>query len=1755
MKRHNKKIVNANSKYHDYDQRIAVIGMACRFPGADDVEEYWNNIVSGKNSVSFFSNQELNKHDIHQQLILDESYIKARGVLKDIYCFDAEFFGFSPYEAKVLDPQQRLLLELAWTVLEDAGYAGSKYTGCIGVYAGMSDSTYLQNNLYKNREFLNTADEYQLMISTSSAFLSSRISYLLDLKGPSININTACSTSLAAIVVAAKSLINHDCNIAMAGGVSVVVPQEQGYVSREGSVFSPTGQCRAFDAGANGIVRSNGAGVVLLKRLSDAIADGDKIEAILNGYAINNDGADKAGYTAPSINEQANCVKMALSMARINPEEVGYVEAHGTGTPLGDPIEIAALTKAFSSYTCKKNYCAIGSVKTNIGHTDVASGVAGFIKAVLSVKNGILPPNIHYNTANPNIDFEESPFFVNTEYRKWDKNNSIRKAIVNSLGMGGTNACVVLSQFQEKHTIYRDDNQYCLLPYSALNQNSLLRAKEKILDFLEDIDANKSKKCSLENIAYTFQQKRLHFDCRDYVVANTLSSAIDALKKKDSGDDRDLIPDASLLCFLFSGQGSQYISMGRALYSEFDVFQRCVDDCATKLQYYMDCDLRSLLFPTDVDDKFFEKQLEQTEYTQPAIFVIEYALACLFMSFGICPDMMIGHSIGEYVAAHLSGIFSLEDALRLIARRAKIISKLEPGCMLAVSMEINALQDILPHNLSIAAVNSYDLCVISGNEVAIDKFIKQLAQYDSKIQTKLLHVSHAFHSHMMDQALEEFQDELKYVSFGPCNNTIISTVSGRKISSVDMSCADYWLRHLRNTVLFTDAISTADDLGCNFYLEIGPGDVLTRLIKLQQIRHHDICSCNTLPNVQDFKNDDESTIKTFYSSLGELWRYNINIDWGVWWVRDCVRIVSVPTYSFDKTEYVVLPDMANRSNADLEVSNKSGSLSFYKPVWVIDNQIAESNIDSCLAVQAGWLIFSDKLGIGKALQEFLKKHNQLVFLVYAGTNYVKKSTFEYIIQPSNKKDYLMLFNSIKESTISIDHIVYLFGIYMRDYDDKQIEYDHVYDYNFYGLINCAKFFLKNSNNNPDLIVVSNQTKLVLEDDFIYPEKSIILGPFLVISQEHKIAKSKFIDIDYPKSTADWNAQLILKEILTPAFALCNNNIIVYREKRRFLQSFQTLFFDFHDDAYLVRLEPKDVYLITGGLGKLGLQIAKYLAMQDEVKLILLGRSLLPDRNTWTSYIDQAGSDDKVIRQIKQIQEIEDMGSIVCIYSLDIGDEFICQKTINTIEKAVGHINGIIHAVGVTGNAGLLPLENIENKHVEQQFSAKIQGLNNIFSSINTEKLRFCVLFSSVSSFMGGEGYAIYAAANQYLDAYASQYHKNTNIHIVSINWDYWGDNGATNNNGIIPVVSGLKALGLILNTHLSPEIIVSDNNWLLRMHYLDKLKSKLEPGKKHDSNISDIQQVDYVDYETIISDVFKQCLDLDKVNLDDDFYNLGGNSLLAVRLIVMLDKRFDLRISLSELNQTRTVRRLLEWYKRKGDATIIAPIVELKDGDDIAPLFIFHPVNGSVSGYFELAKYLNYDGPIIGIQDSTLNQQDKFSSLEEMAGFYLQYIQQKQKHGPYLLMGASLGGNLAYEVARQLNDREEVVSFLGLLDSWSFFSDKLRNKGHFEQIMQERLGKLERSFIDDSITLNDFIQLIWHRMHLLCNYQPKPTNIQMVLFKASDLQPEYQEVDHPFNHWDSYAEHINLEFVPGDHESMLKSPHVLKLAEKLNEYL
>ncbi|GMT96581.1 hypothetical protein KH5H1_07000 [Corallococcus caeni] len=875
---------------------IAIVGMAGRFPGARSLEEFWRNVCDGVESIEPLTAEDALKAGASPAALADPHFIPVASRLEDVAGFDAAFFGYTPREAELMDPQHRLFLECALEALEDCGHAAPPEDTLVGVFGGQALSTYLVLNLLGNSELMRTADPLQLNLGNAGSFLTTRASYKLDLRGPSFNVESACSTSLVAVHVACQSLLNHECDVALAGGVSINLGIQGGYRYVEGGILSPDGHCRPFDAHARGIVFGSGAGVVALQRLEDALASGSPIHAIIRGSAVNNDGGARVGYTAPGVEGQASVISEALGNAGVSAGSIGYVEAHGTGTPLGDPIEVQALSRAFGDEAGPRT-CALGSLKANVGHLDAAAGVAGLIKAALALKHRKLPPSLNCDTPNPNIPWEKSPFYVNTALREWKApGHGPRRAGVSSFGMGGTNAHVILEEPPARvHASAPAPHAPELLVLSARTATALTAQTERLAEHLRAHPG-----LALGDVANTLQVGRRRHAHRRTVVCQGREDALAALADPSRWLTEFEERSRRGTVFMFPGQGSQHVGMARGLYDGERAFRAEVDACAAKLQPHLGLDLRTVLYPPAKDEETAAAQLRQTRLAQPALFTLEYALAKLWMSWGVRPEAMVGHSIGEYVAACLAGVFSLPDALALVAARGQLMQELPPGAMLSVALSEEELAPLLDARLSVAAVNAPGLTVVAGPVDAVEGLKARLQSRG--VVHRALHTSHAFHSEMMDPLLAPFTERVRRVKLSPPRIPYLSNVTGTWVTAEEATSPAAWANHLRRPVRFAAALQTLGP--SHVLLEVGPGRTLSTFASRQTGPRVPATAVTSLPHPEE-RTPDTVAART---ALGRLWMAGVDVDWAAVHAGVPRQRVSLPPYPFERKRYWVSPD-------------------------------------------------------------------------------------------------------------------------------------------------------------------------------------------------------------------------------------------------------------------------------------------------------------------------------------------------------------------------------------------------------------------------------------------------------------------------------------------------------------------------------------------------------------------------------------------------------------------------------------------------------------------------------------------------------------------------------------------------------------------------------------------------------------------------------------------------------------------------------
>ncbi len=1498
---------------------IAVIGLVGRFPGARNIGEFWENLCKGRESISFFSDEELEASGIDPTLLSNPNYVKAGANISDIEMFDASLFDFSPREAEIVDPQHRILIECAWEALENAGYEPGTGKNLTGVYVGTDMSSYFLNNLSSHPDLIESIG-LPIIYGNSQDFAATRVSYKLNLKGPSINIQTSCSTSLVAVHSACQGLLNYECDMALAGGICITSLQKEGYFYEQGGITSPDGHCRAFDASSQGTIFGNGVGLVVLKRLEDAIDDGDYIHAVIKGSAINNDGAAKVGYTAPSVGGQAEVVAEAQAIASVSPETVTYIEAHGTGTALGDPIEISALKKVFAR-TNKKGFCAIASVKTNVGHLNIAAGVTGLIKTVLALKHKQIPPSLHFETPNPEIDFANSPFYVNTKLTDWESNGTPRRAGVSSFGIGGTNAHVIL---EEAPVIEASSpsRPWQLLVLSAKTSTALDTATTQLRDYLEQ-----NRNTPLADVAYTLQVGRRTFDYRRIMICHDREDAVELLHNQDPQRIFSHHHDSGHcpVIFMFSGQGSQYANMGRELYEVEPTFKKHVDNCAVILQPHLGVDIRSLLYPNEQDTETASKQLQQTALTQSVLFVIEYALAQLFMSWGIRPQAMIGHSIGEYVAATIAGVFSLEDALLIVAKRGQLMQLAPTGSMLAIRLPEKDVQLLLDTNalyknsLQIAVINSPSSCVVSGTNQAVAALENQLSSQE--IECRLLHTSHGFHSQMMEPILEEFIEVVKKVKLHPPRIGFISNVTGNWMTDEQATNPDYWCQHLRQTVRFSDGISQLIQQFEGVFLEVGPGRTLGTLTTQHLEKDAKQHVLTSLRHVKEQQSDVSFLLQT----LGRLWLAGVEIDWSGFYSYEKRHRLPLPTYPFERQRYWIdaksLSASLNKKPANLDRKQDIADW-FYAPSWKrsLLHCTSSSQIET---IQEQWLFFVDECGVAERLINAFKNQGKNVIIVKQGEQFSQLGVDIYTINPCICEDYDALFNELIASGKSLQNIAYLWSVnHLENCQDKKyLEFNSLLfltqslsklKISVDALAACQRHRLQ-------LWVISNNIQEVNGNEKLDPEKAAILGLCKVIPQEYPNITCRCIDIaltNRAEAEGRDDDSIIFDQLSNELTTVSSDMVVAYRDRYRWVQTFEPV----HAESIFeekIPLRKQGVYFFPGGLETIEVVLAEYLTKTFQAKLIFIENVKFPEQDNFLQWLETHPQDDEVSLKIQHFLALEKLGAEILLLRADTSNyEQMHQALAST---NVEQINGVIYSTGIKRDnlfTSIPEITGVEFENLLESQSSKILVLEKVLQDF---KIDFCIIFSSLSSILGGFGLGLYSAANQFMDTFSNRHNQKTSLPWYVINWDKFQPNVSQDKTATYQVnrtelaiisVEAVEVFKRVFSLRKVAQIILSivdinaRKNHTLSLESLVDSKSinQLDSSSRYSRpSLSNSYVAPTNELEKQITEIWQEVLGIAEIGIYDNFYDLGGDSLIATQLLSRLRAKFPVDLPLRDL--------------------------------------------------------------------------------------------------------------------------------------------------------------------------------------------------------------------------------------------------------------
>lgn len=1507
---------------------VAVVGMAGRFPQADSIAQFWDLLRNGREGICRFKPDELIDSGVTPSIVQRPEYVPAKGYLAGAEDFESELFAIGPRDAQVIDPQQRLLLECSWQAMEDAGYDPFRIAAPVGVFAGVSMNSWLQE-LASNPEIINNTSGYQLMISNDKDYAATRVAYQLNLKGPAISIQTACSTSLVAIARACQSLASGEVDFALAGAASLAFPRKCGYLHQEGMILSPDGHCRAFDARANGTVPGEGVAMVVLRRLEDAIADGDHVEAVIRGWAVNNDGSDKIGFTAPSIGGQAEVIAAAQALAGVSPETISYIEAHGTATPLGDPIEIAALCEAFRPHAHRTGFCRIGSVKSNLGHLDTAAGIASFIKTVLALKHQEIPPTLHFESPNPEIDFTASPFIVNDRLTQWDVDGVPRRAGVSSFGIGGTNCHVIVEEAprdKENRRLATRPARCQLLVFSGASPHAADQLQEKLGTTLADGAGD------VGEVAFTLQAGRAELKHRRALVAADGGSAAATLR---SGRAAELLigtrSEESLpVNFLFPGQGSQFVGMGRALYDRFEDYRRLLDRCAEITRNVAGWDFRHHLFADPSDEKAAES-LHQTAVAQPVLFATSYALASLLQECGIRPAAMAGHSVGELTAACLAEVMTLEDAMQIVVKRGELLQKMPAGAMLAVACEeIEELLPLLGDRCEIAARNAPGMFAVSGEKEAIDELKRQL---DARgLPATPLQTSHGFHSHLIEPALDEFREFLGGFHFRPPRIPFASTLSGTWITAEEAISADYWTRQMRQTVRFDEAVRCLCRAKRQVLLEVGPGRALQTFVRQILGLESDNVVVSCMRSRDSHRPDDE----VFLEAVGKMWVAGLSIPhWKRLHHEPSPRRVALPTYPFQRRTYSAGRDerTRRRDTQIRQIQKHPLSRWFYRPTWKRQD-LSLPRDRSPGSITSRWLVFCREHGLAREIGQQIAASGDEVIFVAPGEDFAERSETQFTVNPRLLGNYTQLMNRVSSTGRPIDRVLH--G-WLAEPDAGSLAFEASQDLGFYSLLFLAQAVGRRPAASALRIdALTCDLHDILGNEPVAPGNATIRAPLLVIPQEYPHITCQHLDLTGEAVTQDrpWLVQQILAEIEQDH----PGAEVAIRGRARWSRSFEPVILSGKEG----RLDRQDgAWMVLGGFGRIGLTVASWIAHTKQSPVVLVGRKKMPQRDQWETWLQEHDADDPIAERLMAAKTIAEAGVVVDVETADIADLQSLRQAAQRVAARFGSIRGIVHSAGVVESR---IIHYTGPADCRRQFAAKVGGIEALAAVAEEFQVPRCLINSSLSSVLGGIGFCGYTASNLFLDAFVERQNRQAQFKRAQdnqaqekqfrstqwtvVNWDGWLFPEAADLVKDNPAVhltmspeEGFSCLQLLDDQAAPDRVVVSTGDlqqrlaaWVNRQQLTETLTEpeEKEVATRHPrpTNLSSAFVEPRNPTEKAIVAVWEDLLGIEGIGANDNYIELGGHSLLAGQIIGRLREKLKTPISIRSLFEFPTVADL-----------------------------------------------------------------------------------------------------------------------------------------------------------------------------------------------------------------------------------------------------
>ena len=1489
---------------------VAVIGMAGRFPSADDLPAFWQLLREGREAIRRFTRDELRAAGIPDEHAADPAYVPAFGSLNDVEHFDAAFFGYNPREAEALEPAHRIFLECCWEALENGGVDPARASGGIGVFAGAGVPFYTEENVRGNPELAAAIGEFQLAVGSGKDFLATRAAYKLDLRGPAMSVQTGCSTSLVAVHVAAQALLHRECDLAIAGGANVVTPNHTGYLYSPGGIASPDGHCRAFDADAQGTLGGSGVGVVVLKRLEDAVRDGDPIRAIIKGSAVNNDGGQKVAFTAPSVAGQAAVIREALEVADVDPSTIRYVEGHGSGTELGDPIEIAALTQAWRGWTDRRQFAAIGSVKTNVGHLDTASGIAGFIKAVLALENRAVPPTLHFRAPNPKIDFASSPVYVSNRLEPWEADGAPRRAAVSSFGIGGTNAHVVLQEAPAVRAS-RPRRETQLLVLSARTPAALDAATERLAAHLREHPEQ-----PLADVAWTLQAGRRELGFRRTLVvrAGEDAAALLAARHPERIATAAVEDGHRSVTFMFPGVGDQYPQMARGLYDAEPAFRAEVDRCAEILRPLTGIDIREVIFPGDapaeaaagagIDLKAMlgrtesvtpeTERLNRTELAQPAVFVIEYALAKLMMSWGIVPEATIGHSLGEYAAACIAGIFSLEDALSLVAERARLIGALPGGAMLAVPLSPGAAAAFLTEGTAISTVNAPELCVVAGPEGAVDEVRRRLA--DAGHAARKLAATHAFHSPMMDAVVAPVEALVGRMRLHAPKIPMISNVTGTWITAAEATDPRYWARHTRETVRFDRGVAELLRGTGRILVECGPGQTLSTFVR----QRGDAGAVPVIPTVR-YPYDRTPDAAFMLGALGRLWLAGVTPDWTAFHHGERLNKVPLPTYPWERQRYwIEAPRPGQADSARPRGGRKADPAQWlYVPGW---------RRTAGLRPEFGGgrvLVFAGDSPLSDGAVEALRAHGRQPVVVRPGEAFA--GTAEgWTARPASREDHRKLVDALAEEGGVPSTVLHLWGV--EDASGRGPV----------GVLVLADA-LSRAKAQFDLLAATTQAAEVSAADAVDAARGALFGAAAVMRVEAPTVAARVVDVALGESGAD--ARAMGARVAAEALA-GDERAVALRGRHRWVRGFDAVK---PAPVSAPVLREGGVYLLIGGLRGRNELLAEHLVRRYRARLVLMD-STLPHRGSWDPVVKARLPEDPLRRQIERIREMEAAGAEILTIQVLPSEAEQMRDVLRETDQAFGALHGVVFAPLAHEEAPREAVGEVRVGPWERRMAHLLGELAGVRAALADRAMDFVLVESSLTPGLGGVGVTNVAAAHAAIDAFAATTADDATPW-TSAAWDRWfGDDEPAEGFGM-DEAGAAAAFEHLLTLAGEPHVLLSTGDVEHRMTARADVGAGASIGSYARPHLATEYHAPTTDIEEVVAAMWEELLGISPLGIHDDFFALGGHSLLATQIISRCRDGFGLELPLKAIFEAPTIARFASLVE---DA-IVAEIDALTD--------------------------------------------------------------------------------------------------------------------------------------------------------------------------------------------------------------------------------